>query len=113
MDRVVRACRRAGTRVGAHPSYDDREGFGRRAQVVAPDVLASAIAAQCARLRQIAERNGAAIGSVKPHGALYHAAHAEDATARACVEGITRAFGTSAAVVGLAGGARPAQGPRG
>jgi UPF0271 protein len=105
MDRVVRACQRAGTRVGAHPSYDDREGFGRRAQVVAPDVLASAIAAQCARLRLIAERNGTAIGSVKPHGALYHAAHAEDATARACVEGITRAFGTSAAVVGLAGGA--------
>ena len=32
MERVTRACATAGTRVGAHPSYEDREGFGRRAR---------------------------------------------------------------------------------
>ena len=104
MDRVALACLRAGTRFGAHPSYDDREGFGRRAQVVAPAALTASIAAQCARLRAIAERHGAALASVKPHGALYHAAHVDAATAQACVEGVTQALGTIA-IVGLAGGA--------
>lgn len=104
MDRVTGACVRVGTRVGAHPSYDDREGFGRRARVVAPDVLAASIAAQCGRLRSIAERQGASLVSVKPHGALYHAAHGDTAIAKACVEGIVRALG-SIAIVGPPGGA--------
>jgi 5-oxoprolinase (ATP-hydrolysing) subunit A len=104
MERVTRACLRVGTRVGAHPSYDDREGFGRRPRVVAPEVLAASVAAQCGQLRSIVERQGAALVSVKPHGALYHAAHSDAVTARACVEGITRAVGTIA-IVGPAGGA--------
>ncbi len=105
MDRVVQACLRSGTRFGAHPSYDDREGFGRRAQEVLPEVLAASIAEQCTRLLRVAERHGAGLVSAKPHGALYHAAHADEATARACVAGVARALGTGVAIVGLAGGA--------
>jgi UPF0271 protein len=105
MERVARACASSGTRVGAHPSYDDREGFGRRAQKVAPAALAELIAAQCTRLRNVAARAGVALASVKPHGALYHAAHADEATARACVEGVVRALGTATPMVGPAGGA--------
>lgn len=104
MSRVVEACRRSGTAVGAHPSYVDREGFGRRALTVEPARLAAQIEAQCARLRAVAEARGAAVTSAKPHGALYHAAHADAEIARACVAGIGRALGT-VAVVGLAGGA--------
>jgi UPF0271 protein len=105
MTRVTRACASAGTRVGAHPSYEDREGFGRRARTVAPDVLATSIAAQCTRLRTIAAGAGVTLASVKPHGALYHAAHADEATARACVEGVVRSLGKEVAIVGPAGGA--------
>jgi UPF0271 protein len=105
MERVTRACTSAGTRVGAHPSYEDREGFGRRAREVAPEQLSSSVAAQCGRLRAITARDGVTLASVKPHGALYHAAHASEVTARAFVEGVTRALGTSVAVVGPAGGA--------
>lgn len=104
MQRVTEACLRVSTRLGAHPSYDDREGFGRRAQVVAEGALASSIASQCARLRAIATAGGAALVSAKPHGALYHAAHTDEATARACVEGITRALG-KLPIVGPRGGA--------
>lgn len=104
MDRVARACASAGTRVGAHPSYDDREGFGRRAREVAPLELETQVAEQCARLQAVASRAGVAVVSAKPHGALYHAAHADEATARACVAGIVQALGT-VPVVGLAGGA--------
>jgi UPF0271 protein len=105
MDRVARACDAVGTRVGAHPSYEDREGFGRRAREVAPDVLTASIAAQCKRLREIAARASVTLASVKPHGALYHAAHAHDEIARACVDGAVVALGTAVAIVGPAGGA--------
>lgn len=104
MTRVVRACLAHATRVGAHPSYVDREGFGRRAQIVAPDVLAEQIRAQCTDLRRVAEREGYAVTSAKPHGALYHAAHADAAIADACVRAIRDALGV-VPVVGLAGGA--------
>lgn len=93
--RVVAACRRAGTRVGAHPSYVDREGFGRRALEVATDVLEKQLAEQCARVP------GAE--SVKPHGALYHAAHADAAVAGAVVRAVGSTLGR-VAIVGLAGG---------
>lgn len=104
MARVVASCLRSGTKIGAHPSYVDREGFGRRAMTVAPDVLERQIEDQCAALRRIAEAQGAAVTSAKPHGALYHAAHADDAVAAACVRAIGRALGP-VAIVGLAGGA--------
>jgi 5-oxoprolinase (ATP-hydrolysing) subunit A len=104
MTRVVRACRANDTRVGAHPSYVDREGFGRRAQAVAPDVLGEQIRAQCAALRVVAEREGVAVTSAKPHGALYHAASSDRAIADACVRAIRDALGV-VPVVGLANGA--------
>jgi len=104
MERVVSACARATTRVGAHPSYVDREGFGRREQSVAPDVLTAQVEAQVRILHAIAEAQGIALASVKPHGALYHAAHRDPAVARACVDGVSRVVGRIA-IVGLAGGA--------
>jgi UPF0271 protein len=104
MRRVIHACVAADTAVGAHPSYVDREGFGRRALVVASETLADQIAAQCALLRSVAESQGARVTSAKPHGALYHVAHTDEVTARACVDGIGRALG-HVSIVGLAGGA--------
>jgi len=104
MARVVAACMRSATRIGAHPSYEDRPGFGRRAQSVAPEALAASVARQCAELVAVAREHGAEVVSVKPHGALYHAAHVEEATARACIEGIVRGAG-AVIVVGPAGGA--------
>lgn len=105
MERVTRACASAGTRVGAHPSYEDREGFGRRPRDVDPAALATSVAAQCARLGAIAASLGTTLASVKPHGALYHAAQASDEAARAVLLGVTRSLGDGVAIVGPAGGA--------
>jgi len=104
MVRVTRACVNAGTRVGAHPSYEDREGFGRRARQVAPEALTASVAAQCARLQAIATKVGTKVASAKLHGALYHAAHADEVTATACVTGVVEALGP-VFIVGPAGGA--------
>jgi UPF0271 protein len=111
MARVITACLAEGTRIGAHPSYVDREGFGRRPRTVEPEVLEAEIETQCATLREVARKRGAPVTSAKPHGALYHAAHADAEIARACVDGIRRALG-EVAIVGLAGGALEAEAKR-
>ena len=57
--------------VGAHPSYPDREGFGRRSGFLSGEPLREALRSQLANFRRVAEELGATITHVKPHGALY------------------------------------------
>ncbi|WAB84924.1 LamB/YcsF family protein [Microcella daejeonensis] len=61
-----------GVAIGAHPSYDDRAGFGRRDLEVEPVVLAGQLRAQVSTLRQAAEAAGGRVRYLKPHGALYN-----------------------------------------
>jgi UPF0271 protein len=76
----VRAALAAGVRVGAHPSYPDRPGFGRRPMEMAPAELASSLAGQIGALVGVAASLGTLVRSVKPHGALYGAAGGNEAT---------------------------------
>jgi len=80
------AAGRADMAVGAHPSYRDREGFGRRALDVPPDTLRDDVAEQLATLVEIAFEEGAFVTYVKPHGALYTRAIADADVARAIVD---------------------------
>ena len=93
MERVLRACKLHGTRAGAHPSYEDREGFGRRELEVDPETLARSVRGQCARLASIARACGVALAHVKAHGALYHVANRDPDVARAVVAGARAALG--------------------
>ena len=58
-------------RVGAHPSYPDRAGFGRRPVEVDRTALGESLAGQLRALRAVARSAGTQVESVKPHGALY------------------------------------------
>jgi UPF0271 protein len=100
MRRAVELCRVHGARVGAHPSYPDREAFGRRALTMAPDALRASVSQQCARLATIAHGLGEKVAFVKPHGALYHAARDQTALASAVVSGAVDALGGGVIVVG-------------
>lgn len=111
MARVVRACLGAKTRIGAHPSYADREGFGRRTVAVSLDALRSQIEEQLTRLRAVAENARAVLGSVKLHGALYHDAHARRDIADAAVLSVKRTLG-EVTIVGPADGALAAAATR-
>ncbi|MGA2305122.1 MAG: 5-oxoprolinase subunit PxpA [Acidimicrobiales bacterium] len=71
MRAIVQAAVDAGVRVGAHPSYPDRAGFGRRPMEMAASDLAASLAAQVSALIDVAASLGAEVCSVKPHGALY------------------------------------------
>ncbi|QRN97933.1 LamB/YcsF family protein [Archangium violaceum] len=105
MRRALHACARHGTRVGAHPSFVDREHFGRRELSVAPEVLSAQVAAQCAELTMLASEVGVPVRYAKPHGALYHAANREPALARAVVDGIVKSLGPGVTFIGPGAGA--------
>jgi 5-oxoprolinase (ATP-hydrolysing) subunit A len=101
MTRVVAFCaRRERPRIGAHPSYPDREGFGRRRIDIEPDLLRESIAAQCRALATVAAAHGRAVEYVKPHGALYHDAIDHLDAASAVLLGARAAFGEGVAVIG-------------
>lgn len=72
---MAAACRSAvarGVVIGAHPSYDDREGFGRRDIDVDAATLLDRLREQVDRLAAAAEAAGGAVRYLKPHGALYN-----------------------------------------
>jgi len=74
MRQTLRLCREHGVAAGAHPSFEDREHFGRRVLDVAPGEVARMVREQIQRLRAIAREEGIALAHVKPHGALYNVA---------------------------------------
>jgi UPF0271 protein len=83
------ACRSAAARgvvVGAHPSYRDRDGFGRRPVDVDPHVLRSEVAEQVETLADAAAAEGVKVRYLKPHGALYNTAAVDPETAVAIAE---------------------------
>lgn len=104
MDRSIAEAARLGVAAGAHPSYPDREGYGRRRMAISDDALHATLADQLAALAGVASRHGVRLTHVKPHGALYNAAADDDALSRVIVDAI-KASDPSLGVVGLAGSA--------
>lgn len=77
-----------GTHVGAHVSYNDVAGFGRRFIEVDPAELTDEVIYQIGALQAIASAAGTAVRYVKPHGALYNAIVHHREHARAVVEAV-------------------------
>ena len=102
MRETVRLAKKYGVNVGAHPSWLDVEGFGRREMRLPADEVEALILDQVSALDAIAEAEGVELRHVKPHGALYNQA-AKD---RPLAEAIARAvknFNGEMILVGLAG----------
>jgi len=72
MRSTIEAAMRNDVAIGAHPSYPDREGFGRRSGFLAGDALYESLTEQVTALAEIAAQLGATLSHVKPHGALYN-----------------------------------------
>ncbi|MFJ6753068.1 LamB/YcsF family protein [Streptomyces sp. NPDC091266] len=102
MRRVCELAAERGVVIGAQVSYRDLAGFGRRAMDVPPDELADEITYQIGALEVFARAAGAAVGYVKPHGALYNRCVRDEEQARAVIDGI-RAAGGGLPVLGLPG----------
>lgn len=87
MHAAIEAARVRGVAVGAHPSFFDRENFGRKELNLRPEEVYDVVVYQLGVFQAIATAVGAQPNHIKPHGALYNmAVHDEklaDAIARA------------------------------
>jgi UPF0271 protein len=100
MRRALASCLRHGTQAGAHPSYPDRAGFGRRRVSMDAAELRASVSEQCARLARLGAEMGVTVRFVKAHGALYHAASEDGVTAAALVDGAVDALGPGITFLG-------------
>jgi UPF0271 protein len=89
----LRLARKHGLAAGAHPSLADREGLGRRVLAVDPAEVEDLLVYQISALRGIAAAEATTLSHVKPHGALYHMAAADDSIADAVVRAIALSEG--------------------
>lgn len=102
MIHAIEMASRHGVALGAHPSYPDREGFGRRRIEIDPTLLEDSIAQQLEHLSRLAEQRGVTLRHVKPHGALYNDSMTDETLASILVGAVRRA-GAGLALVGLPG----------
>jgi UPF0271 protein len=89
MRRAIELALASGVAIGAHPSYEDREHFGRRALVLPLDTVTDLVRRQVEKLVGIAAAMGAELHHVKAHGSLYNQADRDRLLADAVVKGIT------------------------
>jgi len=90
MFRTLTLARDNGVVVGAHPGFNDREGFGRRDIPMPPAEIARMCAAQIGALMALAAQVGVRVTYVKPHGALGNLAARDRAVADAIVDAVRR-----------------------
>ena len=109
MRAAIRLCRDHGVAIGAHPSFEDREHFGRRELALDRDGIARLVQTQLARLAAIAAGEGVRIAHVKPHGALYNLAARDRGVADAIAAAIV-SFDPSLVLYGLSGSQLPTAG---
>jgi UPF0271 protein len=91
MIHTLRLAAERGVTVGAHPGYNDREGFGRRLIPMNPDQIAHLVLAQIGALQALARLAGTAVAYVKPHGALANHLAADRAASGTLVAALAKA----------------------
>lgn len=102
MRATVRLAKEYGVAVGAHPSWRDVEGFGRREKSFTVEEVEALALYQIGALYAIAKAEGVDLRHVKPHGALYNRA-AQDRVLANAIAGAVKRFSVDLILVGLAG----------
>ncbi|MEL7463263.1 MAG: 5-oxoprolinase subunit PxpA [Pseudomonadota bacterium] len=93
MDRTARLAKEHGVGFGAHPGYGDIQGFGRRSIKASPEELVNDILYQVGAIREFGRRHGVPLQHVKPHGALYMDAAANDELSRQIIDALSQSGG--------------------
>lgn len=88
MIRTISLARKQGVVIGAHPSYPDRENFGRKQMSLSADEVYQLVTDQLRILHDIASDMGMPLHHVKPHGALYNTAASDSAIATAIAHAV-------------------------
>ena len=102
MQATVTAALARGVAIGAHPSYPDREHFGRSEMQLDTADLRADLIYQLGALDALVRAQGGKLHHVKPHGALYNQA-ARDPVLADSIAAAVHAVDPSLALYGLAG----------
>ena len=102
MQVTVRLAKQHGVAIGAHPGWNDLQGFGRREMTASPDEVEALVLYQVGALAAFARAEGVELTHVKPHGALYNQAAKDRKLADAIARAMKR-FSRDLILVGLAG----------
>ena len=90
MEKTIEISKKNSVSIGAHPSFKDRENFGRKRLNLSPTEITKLITEQINILSEIASRKGMKVTHVKPHGALNNMACKNYELARTISESIIK-----------------------
>lgn len=76
--KTLELAKKFGKKAGAHPSYPDRENFGRKSMVIHKDDLAKSLEEQISLFLHVSNTLGMEFDHIKFHGALYNDAAKDD-----------------------------------
>jgi len=111
MRRTVEAALERGVAIGAHPSYPDRENFGRTSMDMTPREVFDIVAYQIGAIKAMCDAAGGTLNHVKPHGALYNQA-ARNRELAAAIAAAVKAIDPSMVLFGLSGSSLISEGRR-
>ena len=92
IDEVIALAKKHNVKVGAHPSFPDRENFGRKVMQITDEELQESIESQIDLLIERAALQDVKLHHIKPHGALYNLIAKDKKTAIVVIEAIKIQF---------------------
>lgn len=92
MQRTLKLAQTHGVSIGAHPSYPDLAGFGRRSMALSPSEIGATVTYQIAALDGMAQSCGLSLDYVKPHGALYNDMMKSESIRHAIMDAVARYY---------------------
>lgn len=102
IENTIKQAIKHGVQIGAHPSYPDLNGFGRRYMQIEKAELKAIIKYQIAAIKGLAESQGAKLKYVKPHGALYNQAARDEVESKVIISAV-KEIDEKLILMGLAG----------
>ena len=87
--KTVELAKKNNVKVGAHPSFPDLQGFGRREMKLSSLELKNTIMYQVGALKAFLDEQQMPLNHIKPHGALYMMASKDEEVARAVADAVT------------------------
>lgn len=90
MKSVLGLAKKYNVKIGAHPSFPDKENFGRLPMEISYSALYTSLKEQIKTLQKIANGMNMQLHHVKPHGALYNMAAKNEDIASVIIEVIKR-----------------------
>ena len=88
MRKTVALAKKHGVKVGAHPSFPDLQGFGRREMKMPRQDIKSMIMYQVGALKSFLDEQDMPLNHIKPHGSLYVMAAKDDNMAHAIADAV-------------------------